>query len=59
MKRYTVGLQLFTDQALYPRYIKAENSDEAWKIGQKSFKDRGFNEAELTTMVLYNEKELS
>ena len=59
MKCYQVGLQLINDQPMYGMYITAKTSDQAWNQAQQKYKDQGFNKAELTTMVLYNEKPIS
>ena len=59
MYRYQAGLQLLSDQPLYPTYIIADNSDHAWDKAREHYKAKGFNKSELTTMVIFNEKKIS
>ena len=59
MYRYTAGLQIIDDRPLYPTYITADNSDHAWDKARQHYKEKGFNQSELTTMVIFNEKKIS
>ena len=60
MKSYTAGLQLHSDKPEHIITVVAENSDDAWFEAANIYRrDYDFSNDDLTTMVLYNEREIS
>lgn len=59
MYSYSVGLQIHSDEPEHTMEITAQNSDRAWEKAQAIYRNKyDFNNAVLTTMVLWNEQKI-